>query len=120
MPEKGISWKYYGEGWNIFITSPDTRLYCNICNPFLYETAIMTQPTIRTAHLKDTLDLYNDIANGELPAVSYAQGVPRRPSGILEVRFVQGFHQEDHRSGEGETKLHWHASNWSLPILEPV
>jgi phospholipase C len=77
--EKGISWKYYGEGWNTFLTSPDTRLYCSICNPFLYETAIMTEPAIRAAHLKDTLDLYDDIANGELPAVSYV-----KPRGFLD------------------------------------
>jgi phospholipase C len=53
--EKRISWKYYGEGWNSFIASPDTSVYCNICNPFLYETAIMTDPSIRTEHLKDTV-----------------------------------------------------------------
>ena len=30
----------------------------------------MTKPSVRTAHLKDTADLYNDIAKGQLPAVS--------------------------------------------------
>jgi phospholipase C len=77
--EKNISWKYYGEGWNTFITSPNTSVYCNICNPFLYETAIMTKPSVRTGHLKDTIDLYNDIANGKLPAVSYV-----KPGGFLD------------------------------------
>ena len=77
--EKGISWKYYGEGWNSFIASPDTSVYCNICNPFLYETAIMTDPSIRTEHLKDTVDFYQDIAQGELPAVSYV-----KPGGFLD------------------------------------
>ena len=71
--EKGISWKYYGEGWNSFITSPGTSVYCNICNPFLYETAIMTVPSIRTEHLKDTVDFYNDIAKGDLASVSYVK-----------------------------------------------
>jgi phospholipase C len=71
--EKGISWTYYGEGWNSFITSPNTSVYCSICNPFLYEMAIMTNPSIRTAHLKDTIDLYADITNGALPAVSYVK-----------------------------------------------
>ncbi|WP_321970413.1 hypothetical protein [Burkholderia ubonensis] len=42
--EKHISWKCYGEGWNTF-KSPDPKfsgasVYCNICNPFLYEIAI--------------------------------------------------------------------------------
>jgi phospholipase C len=81
LREKKISWKYYGEGWNFFVSNPDSPLniYCNICNPFLYETAIMTKPSVRTAHLKDTADLYNDIANGKLPAVSYV-----KPGGLLD------------------------------------
>jgi phospholipase C len=77
--EKNISWKYYGGGWNSFITSLNTRVYCSICNPFLYETAIITNPAVRAAHLKDTADLYNDIANGELPAVSFV-----KPRGFLD------------------------------------
>jgi phospholipase C len=71
--EKGISWKYYGEGWNSFVVSPNASVYCSICNPFLYETAIMTEPSIRTEHLKDTVDFYNDIANGDLASVSYVK-----------------------------------------------
>lgn len=77
--ERHISWKYYGEGWNTFVTSPATSVYCNICNPFLYETAIMTKPSLVAKHLKDTDDLYNDIANGELPAVSIV-----KPGGFLD------------------------------------
>jgi phospholipase C len=33
----------------------------------------MTNDAIRTEHLKDTIDFYNDIANGTLPAVSYVK-----------------------------------------------
>lgn len=76
---KNVSWKYYGEGWNTFVTSPATSVYCNICNPFLYETAIMTKPSLVAAYLKDTDDLYNDIANGNLPAVSFV-----KPGGFLD------------------------------------
>jgi phospholipase C len=79
MLENGISWKYYGEGWNSFVIDPAASVYCSICNPFLYETAIMTNPPVRTVHLKDTLDLYADIANGALPAVSYV-----KPGRILD------------------------------------
>jgi phospholipase C len=71
--EKEIPWKYYGEGWNAFVTGAKTSIYCNICNPFLYETAIMTSPAIRAEHLKDAVDLYHDIASGELPPVSYVK-----------------------------------------------
>ncbi|MGV2289866.1 alkaline phosphatase family protein [Trinickia sp. YCB016] len=76
---KNVSWKYYGEGWGTFITSPSTSVYCNICNPFLYETAIMTNPTIVSQHLQDTPNLYSDIKNGTLPAVSFV-----KPGGLLD------------------------------------
>ena len=76
---KGVSWKYYGEGWNSFVANSPTSPYCNICNPFLYETAIMTKPAIVKAHLQDTTDLYADIAKGELPAVSFV-----KPGGLLD------------------------------------
>jgi phospholipase C len=78
--ERNISWKYYGEGWNTFVANSPTSVYCNICNPFLYETAIMTSPDIVAAHLRDTSpDLYTDIANGRLPAVSFV-----KPGGLLD------------------------------------
>ncbi len=76
---RNISWRYYGEGWNSFVAnSPDT-VYCNICNPFLYETSIMTDPNLVSEHLKDTTDLYADIANRQLPAVSVV-----KPGGLLD------------------------------------
>ncbi|WP_434664676.1 alkaline phosphatase family protein [Paraburkholderia sp. A3BS-1L] len=77
--ERSISWKYYGEGWKTFVTNPSTSVYCNICNPFLYETAIMTNPALVAAHLQDTSNLYSDIANGTLPAVSFV-----KPGGLLD------------------------------------
>lgn len=70
---KGIAWKYYGEGWNSFVTNSPDSVYCNICNPFLYETSIMSNPSLVSEHLKDTTDLYADIAKGELPAVSFVK-----------------------------------------------
>jgi phospholipase C len=75
LNEKSISWRYYGEGWNQYVKNPQdpTNVYCNICNPFQYETAIMTNAAVRQAHLKDTLDLYSDIQNGSLPAVAYVK-----------------------------------------------
>jgi phospholipase C len=72
--EKNISWKYYGDGWNIYLSDPlltnplDT--YCNICNPFQYATDIMTNATLRTEHIQDSQNIYEDIAASDLPAVS--------------------------------------------------
>ncbi len=82
-----VSWAYYGEGWNAYLADPDAysggASYCNICNPFLYTTSVMTGTDPKTGvpyraeNLKDTSDLYDAIAQGTLPAVSYV-----KPSGI--------------------------------------
>ncbi len=81
--EHNISWRYYGDDWNRYVadpdfTSPDNE-YCDICNPFQYATSIMTNTAVRTQHIKDTTDLYNDIANDWLPAVSII-----KPSGLVD------------------------------------
>ena len=52
--------------------------FCNICDPFLYSTSIMTSAAGRSHNL-DTIDLYNAIQNGTLPAVSYV-----KPDGWLD------------------------------------
>ena len=56
-----------------------TDEYCNICNPFQYDTSIMTNAAIRTAHIQDTANLYSDIQNSTLPAVSFV-----KPSGLVD------------------------------------
>ncbi|HKN60251.1 MAG TPA: alkaline phosphatase family protein [Candidatus Acidoferrales bacterium] len=53
--------------------------YCNICNPFQYDSSIMADPAVRTKHIQDTLNLYSDIQNGTLPAVSIV-----KPSGLTD------------------------------------
>ncbi len=70
----GVSWAYFGEGWNQYVANPQspTNVYCNICNPFQYETAIMTNPAAR-ANIQDTTNLYQDLQTGALPAVSYVK-----------------------------------------------
>ena len=77
-----ISWRYYGAGWDNYVKDPSSDLggiYCNICNPFLYETSIMTSAAQRTEHLKDIPDLVSDISGGTLPAVSFV-----KPDGLLD------------------------------------
>jgi phospholipase C len=80
LSNAGVSWRYYGEGWEGGTeTGPNgSNTYCNICNPFLYSTQIMTNSSLR-ANLKDTTDLYSDIQGGTLPAVSIV-----KPDGILD------------------------------------
>ena len=72
-----IPWKYYGGGFNADGTaSPLNGSYCNICNPFEYES---NYPTVVADHMRDVTDLFTDIANGTLPAVSYV-----KPDGTMD------------------------------------
>ena len=75
--DKNVSWRYYGEGWETYLGDPNFQnpldTYCDICNPFQYATSIMANPAVRQEHLKDVTDLYNDISDGYLPAVSYVK-----------------------------------------------
>ena len=73
-----VSWKYYGEGYASGKENGEAGTFCNICDPFLYSTQVMTNPKLR-ANNQDISDLYNDIQNDTLPAVSIA-----KPDGILD------------------------------------
>jgi phospholipase C len=101
--EKQISWAYYGGAYNDAValsnaavaanpTSPNLSAaavadpthalgvaYCQICNPFQYATSIMANPTVRTAHVKDTADLITAIQTNTLPSVSFG-----KPDGLLD------------------------------------
>ena len=72
-----VSFRYYGEGWNAYLKDPKSELYCNICNFLQYTPTIMTDAALRADHIRDLTDLYDDIAEERLPAVSFV-----KPSGI--------------------------------------
>ena len=86
---KRVSWKYYGDQWDNYVPDPyqlnygavgsASDEYCNICNPFQYDSSIMGNAAVRTAHIQDTANLYADIKNGTLPAVSFV-----KPSGLVD------------------------------------
>jgi phospholipase C len=80
--------------FDALITNADE--YCNICNPFQYDTSIMANPAVRAAHIQDTLNLYSDIRGGTLPAVSIV-----KPSGLVDghpasskLNLFEGFTQK--------------------------
>ena len=83
LGEKGISYAYFGDQFNIYKNDPydllPTDQYCNICNFLQYSSSIMTDANARAEHLKDTVDLYAGIASGDLPAVSFV-----KPSGFVD------------------------------------
>ena len=72
-----VSFRYYGEGWNAYLQDPKSELYCNICNFLQYTPTIMTDTALRIRHIKDISELYDDIGNENLPAVSFV-----KPSGL--------------------------------------
>jgi phospholipase C len=77
LSSNNIPWKYYGGGFNADgTTSPFNGSYCNICNPFEYEA---TYPTMVADHMRDVTDLFTDLTNGTLPAVSYV-----KPDGLMD------------------------------------
>ncbi len=89
LNEKGISWAYYGGGYNnavklqqaldkdpdiTHVTDPvvlSGQTYCNICNFESYVTAIMGDPAQRAAHIKDAVDFFDAVDHNELPSVSF-------------------------------------------------
>lgn len=72
-----ISWKYYGGAFNASGTgAPLDGTYCNICNPFEYEASY---PSMVADHMRDVTDLFTDIQNGTLPAVTYV-----KPDGVMD------------------------------------
>jgi len=89
MTKSNVSWTYYGDQWNNYVPDPyqlnygaigaNTDEYCNICNPFQYDTSIMANADVRNIHIEDTANLYNDIEYGTLPAVSIV-----KPSGLVD------------------------------------
>ena len=72
-----IPWKYYSGAFNASGTGgPLDGLYCNICNPFEYESVY---PSMVADHMRDVTDLFTDLENGTLPAVSYV-----KPDGVMD------------------------------------
>jgi phospholipase C len=66
LAAKGISWGYYGVGWNRGNPTPE---YCGICDPMQYATSIMTDP-VQRRNLHGYEDFTAAVAAGSLPAVS--------------------------------------------------
>jgi len=68
LSDHGISWGYFGEGYNNGNPTPD---YCGTCDPMQYSSSIMTNPTLRANTQHGLCDFITEAANGTLPAVSF-------------------------------------------------
>jgi phospholipase C len=73
-----IPWKYYGGALSAsgVTTNPLNGTYCNICNPFEYES---NYPAMVADHMRDVTDLFTDLVDGTLPAISYV-----KPDGLMD------------------------------------
>ena len=82
---KNISFAWFGDQFDAYLANPydnyvtPDNTYCNICNFFQYSTSIMTNPVERKMALQDTTALYEDLKDGNLPAVSFV-----KPDGYLD------------------------------------
>ena len=76
LNDSGIPWIYYGGGYNLAVAHNPINGYCTICNPFEYESNF---PAQRAEHMRDVTDLFNDLKNGTLPAVSFV-----KPDGAMD------------------------------------
>jgi phospholipase C len=76
-----VPFKYFGEDWDLYVTDPTESNtfdeYCNICNPFQYQSQFMGTQATREQFIADTTELYEDIDTGNLPAISIV-----KPSGF--------------------------------------
>jgi len=66
LSARGISWKYYGQGYN---NGNVTSTFCGICDPFQYEKSIMT--TSLKNNIQDFTRFQQDVNSNTLPAVSF-------------------------------------------------
>jgi phospholipase C len=100
LNEKNITWVYYGGSYNdavalsnfavannmtlaaAAVANPAVALgtsYCQICNPFQYDTSTMADTATREAHVQDTIELVAAIESNTLPSVAFG-----KPDGLLD------------------------------------
>jgi phospholipase C len=113
-----ISFAYFGDQFNAYLTDKyqlnfgaigkTSDQYCNICNFFQYSSSIMTNPAVRTAHLKDTVDLYMTQATSSpsttsvMEPVSHCSWFPlsRRPvTSLTTIPITSRFSSSLRRTG---------------------
>jgi phospholipase C len=88
LNDKKVSWAYYGGAYNAAVnlangsTNPADAVgqaYCNICNFESYATSIMGDAKQRQDHIKDAVDFFATVQQGNLPAVAFV-----KPDGLID------------------------------------
>ena len=93
----GISWGYYGEGYDNGTPGPN---YCGICDPMQYSSSIMTNPALRANIQHGTQDFDAEAANGTPPGGLVPEARRRRrPPRVLDAGRVRGVRDPRRRRG---------------------
>lgn len=71
LSAKKISWAWYSGGWNDALAGRPARTFQFHHQPFAYFANYADGSDARRRHLKDETDLYQAIAGGSLPAVTF-------------------------------------------------
>ncbi len=71
LSDKNVTWKWYSGGWNDAVAGHPAPLFQFHHQPFAYFKNYGDGTPGRAAHLKDYLDLVNDIRNNTLPQVVF-------------------------------------------------
>jgi len=156
LVERNIPWSFYGGSFNdavilaneavaanpanpnltaAALADPAHALglaYCQICNPFQYDTSVMGDPAARATHLHDTGDLVTAIRNNTLPAVAIGKpdtlldGHPQTSKIDLFESYVQhlleALQSNSHLLAETAVFITWDEAGgyWDSGFVQPV
>lgn len=73
LSEKGITWSWFGEGWNDAVAGRASPQFAFHHQPFVYFANYADGTAARAAHLKDLADFDRAAVAGTLPAVSFIE-----------------------------------------------
>jgi phospholipase C len=71
LSERGVSWAWYSGGWNDALNGDADPLFQFHHQPFAFFANYADGTAAKATHLKDEQDLFADLQNGTLPAVSF-------------------------------------------------
>jgi len=73
LSDRGVPWAWYSAGWTTAAAGHPDPLFQFHHQAFAYYANYADDTPGRTEHLRDEQDFYADIANGQLPAVSFVK-----------------------------------------------
>jgi phospholipase C len=75
LSEKGISWKWYAEGWNDALEGNPAKTFAFHHQAPVYFTQFAPGTKMREEHLSDLDNFYRDLKSPEMPAVSFIRSL---------------------------------------------